>query len=86
MRIKLIALGHNQPRWVVDGCDEYSKRFGADWPFELVELKPEKRVASRATETLLAAEAERIRAQLPRQSLLVVLDERGEQVTTRSPL
>jgi 23S rRNA (pseudouridine1915-N3)-methyltransferase len=83
MRIKLIALGHNQPRWVVDGCDEYSKRFAADWPFELVELKPEKRSASRAIDAILATEAERIRANVARQSLLIALDERGEQVTTR---
>jgi 23S rRNA (pseudouridine1915-N3)-methyltransferase len=83
MRIKLIALGHNQPRWVIDGVGEYSKRFAGDWPFELVELKPEKRSANRAIDAILATEAERIRANVAKQSLLIALDERGEQVTTR---
>jgi 23S rRNA (pseudouridine1915-N3)-methyltransferase len=84
MRLKLIALGHNQPRWVVEGTDEYSKRFPPEWPFELTELKPEKRAANRSTESILALEAERIRAQIPKQSLLVALDERGDQLTTRA--
>ncbi len=83
MKLKLIALGHNQPGWVNDGVAEYAKRFPAEWPFELAELKPEKRAANRSTEIVLATEAERIRAQIPKQALVVALDERGEQLTTR---
>ena len=83
MKLKLIALGHNQPGWVNDGVAEYAKRFPAEWPFDLAELKPEKRAANRSTEIVLATEAERIRAQIPKQALVVALDERGEQLTTR---
>ena len=83
MKLRLIALGANQPAWVADGVHEYAKRFAADWPFELVEIKPEKRAANRSTETVLAVEADRIRAQIPRQALTIVLDERGDQLTTR---
>ena len=83
MKLKLIALGHNQPGWVNDGVGEYAKRFPAEWPFELAELKPEKRAANRSTEIVLAAEAERIRAQIPKQALVVALDERGDPLTTR---
>ena len=83
MKLKLIALGHNQPGWVNDGVAEYAKRFPAEWPFELAELKPEKRTANRTTEIVLAAEAERIVTHIPKQALVVALDERGEQLTTR---
>ncbi len=83
MKLKLIALGANQPAWVADGVQEYAKRFAADWPFELVEIKPEKRATNRSVEIVLAAEAERIRVQIPRQALSIVLDERGDQLTTR---
>lgn len=83
MKLKLIALGHNQPGWVNDGVAEYAKRFPAEWPFELAELKPEKRAANRSREMVLVNEAERIRAQIPKQALVVALDERGEQLTTR---
>jgi len=84
VKLKLIALGHNQPGWVDDAVADYAKRFPPEWPFELSELKPEKRAANRSTEVVLAAEAERIRAQIPRQALTVALDERGEQLTTRA--
>ncbi len=84
MRLKLIALGHNQPHWVVEGTAEYAKRFPPEWAFELIELKPEKRTPSKSTQTVLADEAVRIRAQMPRQSIAIALDERGEQVTTRT--
>jgi 23S rRNA (pseudouridine1915-N3)-methyltransferase len=84
MRLKLVALGHNQPRWVVDGTAEYAKRFPPEWAFELIELKPEKRSSSKSADTVLADEAVRIRPQIARQSLLIALDERGEQVTTRA--
>jgi 23S rRNA (pseudouridine1915-N3)-methyltransferase len=84
VKLRLIALGHNQPRWVVDGTEEYTKRFPPEWPFELVELKPEKRTPSKSIDTVLALEAERIRTQIPRQSMLIALDERGEQVSTRA--
>ena len=83
MKLKLIALGHNQPSWVNDGVAEYAKRFPTEWPFELAELKPEKRAANRSAEIVLAAEAARIRPQVPKQAVLIALDERGEQLTTR---
>jgi len=84
VKLKLIALGHNQPGWVDDAVADYSKRFPPEWPFELAELKPEKRATNRSTEVVLATEAERIRAQIPRQALTIALDERGEQLTTRA--
>ena len=83
MKLKLIALGHNQPGWVNDGVAEYAKRFPAEWPFELAELKPEKRAANRSTEIVLATEAGRIRAQIPRQALVVALD-RGQKLSEQS--
>ncbi len=83
MKLRLIAFGVNQPGWVADGVQEYAKRFATDWPFELVEIKPEKRAANRSAESVLAVEADRIRAQIPRQALTIVLDERGDQLTTR---
>lgn len=84
MKLRLIALGHHQPGWVNEAVADYAKRFPPEWPFELVELKPEKRATNRSTEAVLASEAERIRVQIPRQALTIALDERGEQLTTRA--
>jgi 23S rRNA (pseudouridine1915-N3)-methyltransferase len=83
VKLRLIALGANQPSWVADGVQEYAKRFAAEWPFDLIEIKPEKRTANRSVEAVLATEAERIRAHIPRQALTIALDERGEQLTSR---
>ncbi len=49
---------------------------------ELKEIKPEQRSNSRTAETVMAAEAQRIDAALPRGCRLVCLDERGQDVTT----
>jgi 23S rRNA (pseudouridine1915-N3)-methyltransferase len=84
VRITLVCLGHNQPRWVVEASEEYSKRFGRAWPFTLIELKPEKRSEGRATETILAEEAQKIRAHVPRGAAVVTLDERGLALSSRA--
>jgi 23S rRNA (pseudouridine1915-N3)-methyltransferase len=83
MRLALVCLGHNQPRWVVEGTEEYSKRFSRNWAFGLTELKPEKRAEGRAIEPLLAAEATRVRAQVSKESALICLDERGDALSSR---
>jgi 23S rRNA (pseudouridine1915-N3)-methyltransferase len=84
VHLTLICVGHNQPRWVVDGTHEYAKRFGRAWPFTLIELKPEKRLEGRSIDTLLAQEAQRIRAQVPKDAALICLDERGDALTSRA--
>jgi 23S rRNA (pseudouridine1915-N3)-methyltransferase len=83
VQLTLICVGHNQPRWVVEGSQEYQKRFGRAWPFSLIELKPEKRLPGRAVEGILDQEAQRIRAHIPKSAVLVVLDERGEALSSR---
>ncbi len=84
MHLSLICVGHAQPRWVIEGTQEYAKRFGRTWSFQLIELKPEKRLAGRAIAGLLANEADRIRAQIPRNAALIALDEQGESLTSRT--
>lgn len=83
MRLRLIALGHQQPAWVDAAVSDYARRFAPEWPFELIELKPERRSGGRNAAQILALEAERIRSQLPRGGLTIALDERGESLTTR---
>jgi 23S rRNA (pseudouridine1915-N3)-methyltransferase len=79
----MVCLGHNQPRWVVEGCEEYGKRFGRQWPFTLTELKPERRTEGKPIEPILALEAQRVLQQIPRGAALIALDERGEAVSSR---
>lgn len=82
MKLTIVALGHKLPGWVQTGFDEYAKRMPPEARVEVVELKPEDR-ASKTTEKVLEAERLRIEVALPKQALRVVLDERGEMITTK---
>jgi 23S rRNA (pseudouridine1915-N3)-methyltransferase len=82
VKFTIVALGHKLPGWVQTGFDEYAKRMPAEARVEVVELKPEDR-SSKTTEKVLEAERVRIEVALPKQALRVVLDERGEMITTK---
>ncbi len=81
MKLTILAVGHKLPEWVAKGCAEYIKRMPRELPVSVVEIKPEPR-GSKAREQLLAAEKTRLQGALQGYSRLVVLDERGEDLTT----
>ena len=81
MKLGVLAVGHRQPGWVNDGCAEYLKRMPREFSASVTEIKPEPR-GSKAREQLLAAEKSRIRDAMPAGCRLVVLDERGDDLTT----
>jgi 23S rRNA (pseudouridine1915-N3)-methyltransferase len=81
MRLTVVAVGHRQPDWVNEGCAEYLKRMPRELPASVAEIKPEPR-GSKTREQLLAAEKGRIRDAVPAGSRIVVLDERGDDLTT----
>ncbi|AJC18185.1 23S rRNA (pseudouridine(1915)-N(3))-methyltransferase RlmH [Pandoraea sputorum] len=82
MRLFIIAVGHKMPGWIETAFAEYAKRMPPELRIELKEIKPEQRSNSRTAETVMAAEAQRIEAALPRGCRLVCLDERGQDLTT----
>ncbi|SDG63320.1 23S rRNA (pseudouridine(1915)-N(3))-methyltransferase RlmH [Propionivibrio dicarboxylicus] len=81
MRLTILAVGHRTPDWVADGCAEYLKRMPRELPLTVVEIKPEPR-GTKTREQLLAAEKVRLQQALQGYSRIVVLDERGEDLTT----
>lgn len=81
MKLTVVAVGHRQPAWVNEGCAEYVKRMPRELATSVVEIKPEPR-GSKTREQLLAAEKGRIREALAAGGRLVVLDERGDDLTT----
>ncbi len=82
MRLFILAVGHKMPGWIETAFAEYAKRMPPELRIELKEIKPEQRSNSRTAETVMAAEAQRIDAALPRGCRLVYLDERGQDLTT----
>ena len=81
MKLSVLAVGHRQPAWVNEGCAEYLKRMPRELPASISEIKPEPR-GSKTREQLLAAEKGRIREALASGSRIVVLDEKGDDLTT----
>ena len=81
MKLLLVAVGQRQPAWADTAYADFAKRFPPEMRLELKAVKAEPR-GSKTAEQLMAAEASRIEAVLPRGVRRVVLDERGERVTT----
>jgi 23S rRNA (pseudouridine1915-N3)-methyltransferase len=82
MRIRLIAVGQRLQPWVEAGCEEYVKRLPREWNFELVALKAANRTEGKPAAAAMQAEAKAIGGAIAAGSRRVVLDERGQQVTT----
>jgi len=82
MKLRVVALGHRMPAWVNAGWDDYAHRLPREFALELVALKPETRNGGKPVAALLAAEAARIVAAC-KDMLVVALDERGREWTTR---
>ena len=81
MKLLLVAVGQRPPAWAQAAFDDYAKRFPAELKLELKAIKAETR-DSRTAGQLMAAEARRIEAALPRGVRRIALDERGDRVTT----
>lgn len=84
MKLIIAAVGTRMPDWVAAGFAEYAKRFPRDCALELVEVKAEPRTSGKPPAAMMTAEAERLRAALPARRRTVVLDERGEDLTTKA--
>ena len=86
MLVRIVAVGQRMPAWVDAATADYLKRLPAEIRAELCAVKAEARGSDArkpaANRALLAREAQRIRAQLPERCHLVILDERGADLTT----
>ena len=81
MKLLLVAVGQRPPAWAATAYDEFAKRFPPEMRLELKAVKAEPRGGKSAPQ-LMAAEAQRIEAALPKGVRRVALDEHGSRVTT----
>lgn len=83
MKLCVVAVGQRVPDWAQTAWDDYAKRFPSELKLELRAVKTEPR-GSRTVEQAMAAERERIEAQIPKNARVVALDERGTSLTTQA--
>lgn len=81
MKLWLIAVGQRSPAWASAAYEDFARRFPPEMKLELKAVKAEPR-ATQAAAALMAAEAVRINAAVPRGARRIVLDERGTRLTT----
>ncbi|HOB47226.1 MAG TPA: 23S rRNA (pseudouridine(1915)-N(3))-methyltransferase RlmH [Zoogloea sp.] len=84
MKLILVAVGTRMPSWVDSAFDDFAKRMPRELPLQLVEIKAEPRTTGKTVEAMMALEAARIEAALPPRCRRVILDERGEDLTTKA--
>jgi 23S rRNA (pseudouridine1915-N3)-methyltransferase len=82
MKLLLVAVGQRIPAWAQEAYKEFAKRFPPELTLELKAVKTEVR-GGKSTEQLMAAEALRIEAALPKGVRRVIFDERGLALSTQ---
>ncbi len=79
MKIRVLWVGKTQEEWVRSGIEEYAARIRRYIPLEIAEAREER---GAAPENMREKEGERLARLLPKNARLVLLDERGEEMTS----
>lgn len=82
MKLSIVAVGQRPPAWVDAAYDDFARRFPRELTLELRPVRAEPREGGRPLGRVLAAEARRIDAALPKGARRIVLDEHGARATT----
>lgn len=82
MHIRLLAVGDRQPSWVDDAFGIYAQRFPREWKFRLDTIATVRRNKNDKSLKAMAAEGEQILAKLSPTEQVVLLDERGKELTS----
>ena len=82
MRLVLVTVGQRPPAWADAAYEDFAKRFPPELKLEWKAIKAEPRASGKTAAQMMAAEAQRIEAAIPKGARRVVLDERGTRLTT----
>ena len=83
MRLVLASVGQRPPAWAETAYEDFAKRFPPDLRLDLKAVKAEPRTTGKTAAQMMAAEALRLEAAVPKGARRVVLDEHGSRLTTR---
>ncbi len=79
MRLRVLWVGKTQEEWVRRGSDEYAGRIRRYLPLEISEVREEK---GASLELMRSRESERLLKSLQKSTRVVLLDERGDQLSS----
>lgn len=84
MKMSLLCVGQRMPDWVERGCQEYLKRFSAEFRVELREIAPARRVKNQNPARYREEEGARLLAAIPDQALVIALEVGGQAWSTET--
>lgn len=79
MKIKVLWVGKTQEDWAKRGIEEYAGRIRRYFPLEIGEVREEKGAQTKAG---WEAEGSRLLKLVPKNARLIILDERGDELTS----
>jgi len=77
VRIRVVWIGGNSDAGMLAAIERYADRIKHFFPFEIVELKPEKSRQKKSDVAIMLADSERLISGVPAQGTIVAVDERG---------
>lgn len=83
MRWRVIAVGTRMPRWVDETFADYASRLGSKLALTLEALPPAVRGGARGASAAVRSESERLLSKVRPSEFVAVLDERGQELSTR---
>lgn len=83
MDIQLLTVGKTSTPYIVTGIEEYCKRLKRYVPFEIVQLPDVRNTRKLTEEQQKQAEGESILAHMGQGDMVVLLDEKGAEFTSR---
>ena len=84
MHIRLLAVGDRQPSWVDEAFGKYTERYPREWKFRLDTIPTVRRSKNDKSRQAMESEGELILAKLNTDEQVVLLDERGKQLSSKS--
>ena len=83
MHIRLLAVGDRQPSWVDEAFGTYTQRLPREWKFQLDVIPTVRRNKNDRSLQAMEAEGELILGKLESSEQVVLLDERGKQLSSK---
>lgn len=84
MHIRLLAVGDRQPGWVDAAFNTYAGRFPREWRFRVDTIATAKRAKGQPASRAIAMEGEQLLSRLAPDEQVVLLDERGRQLNSKT--
>ena len=83
MHVRLIAVGDKQPSWVDTAFGEYAGRLPRQWKFRLDTIATGQRTKGGGAKSARVFEGRKLLASIRSDDFVVLLDERGEALSSR---